>query len=295
MEACQDEGTRRFDAFDTRMVALTDQDIGGLHNLTVAVNWPHRPEDIRLLLEVGQGFLICDPIDRALASGFYFPMGPDFATIGMMLTVPRLQTLGAGSWMLERVLEKSGAKGFLLNSTRQGYSLYERAGFRPIQEIHQIQGHAKAPGLPSAPAGVEFLDLTAEDHAAVKELDARAFGADRSVILDRLFPLSSSRAAVRDGQIIGYAMMRNFGRGKVIGPIVCDSEDAAIALITPFVQQAKGQYLRVDVPIENNRLAAFVSSAGLKVYDTVIEMQRGQSLPRNASAKVMGLAAHAWG
>jgi GNAT superfamily N-acetyltransferase len=246
-------------------------------------------------LEVGQGFLICDPINRALASGFYFPMGPDFATIGMMLTVPRLQALGAGSWMLERVLEQSGAKGFLLNSTRQGYSLYEKAGFRPTQEIHQLQGYAEAPGLSFAPAGVEFLDLTAEDHAAVKVLDACAFGADRSVILDQLFPLSSSRVAFRDGQICGYAMMRNFGRGKVIGPIICDSEDTAIALITPFVQQAKGQYLRVDIPTGYNSLAAFVSSAGLNVYDTLIEMRRGQPLPRNASAKVMGLAAHAWG
>lgn len=294
MEPAGERETRRFDAFETRLVALSDHDLGALHTLTVSVNWPHRPQDIRLLQEVGSGFLVRDEIDRPLASGFHFRMG-DFATIGMMITLPRLQALGAGSWMLEQVLEDAGAAGYLLNSTRRGYALYEKAGFRVVRNIHQHQGIAGAARLPADAAGGSFRDLGAGDRAAVLALDRAAFGADRAVILERLLDHATGRVAVDRGQVTGFALMRTFGQGRVIGPIICADEATAIGLIAPLIRQAEGTHLRVDVPAQYAALGGFLHAAGLGIFDRVIEMTKGKAPQRGRDVHVMGLAAHAFG
>lgn len=296
MQATDHAETRRFDAFDSRMVVLSDRDVQGLHELTVAVNWPHRPEDIRLLLDVGAGFMICDSIDRPLASGFHFPMGPDFATIGMMLTVPRLQALGAGSWILERAMRDNGAGRFLLNSTRQGLSLYLHAGFQQQRRIHQMQGIAIAANYNAcALEGIHFRVGDASDHEAICHLDRIAFGADRFQMFHVLFPVSQLRVATRADKVTGYAMLRRFGRGQVIGPVVAETQTEAIALIAPFVQQALGNHLRIDVPADLPELVAFARDAGMARYDTITEMTYGTPPVRNGPIYIMALAAHAWG
>ena len=52
----------------------------------------------------------------------YFPMGEDFAMLGMMVTVPRLQARGAGKWLLQRVLADCAGRDLRLSATRWAWS-----------------------------------------------------------------------------------------------------------------------------------------------------------------------------
>ena len=70
-----------------------------LDALSLSVGWPHRAEDWQFLGQSGQGFVALDEIGRVLGSAMWFAHGASFATVGMVITSPRLQTLGAGQWL----------------------------------------------------------------------------------------------------------------------------------------------------------------------------------------------------
>ena len=285
----------KVDVFQAATHEISLKDLPLLQELTVGVFWPHRDRDLEMLIKLGQGYLVLDEIGRPLSSAMKFEMGPDLAMLGMMITAPRLQTLGTGRWLLQQIMQDCGSRDLRLSATRAGYRLYKNAGFEPVATIRQQQGIARQV-LPPAP--LPRTDVRAIDDAdwvALLELDLGAYGGDRKNILQALQAKSDCVVAERAGQIVGYAMIRNFGRGQVIGPVVADSDRLAIQLIAPLIEKRSGAFLRMDTPAEEGELTDFLSEAGLGLYDTVTEMCLGKQRRATSGAVVYGLAAHSLG
>ncbi|MAM57800.1 MAG: GNAT family N-acetyltransferase [Salinicola sp.] len=287
--------TQRVDAFVAAARPLESGDLHHLHQLCVGVSWPHRARDVTLLMSLGRGYLAMDEIERVLASGMYFEMGEDFAMIGMMMTAPRLQTLGAGRWLLDRILADCGGRDLRLNATRAAYRLYESAGFVPVATIHQRQGIVREGPLPEVVSACPVRTLQASDQAALRALDQMAFGAERRAVLDALFAVSEGTVAVRDGAPAGFALIRDFGRGRVIGPVVAEDEAMATALIAPLLRRHVGQFLRIDTLCDSPTFFAFLDAAGLDAFDTVTQMRLGKQRGGDGPVRTFGLAAHTLG
>ena len=139
--------------------------------------------------------------------------------------------------------------------------------------------------------------MAAEDFPAILALDLPAYGADRRRAFDALLPVSQVRVALCGAEIVGYAMMRSFGRGKVIGPVVAGEVRIAMQLIAPFVQAeaAAGSFIRLDRPVEDEHYAAFLAASGMGLYDTVTEMRIGPQRRALKGPQLLGLAAHSLG
>jgi len=290
----------RVDNFDARAHRIGPADRDLLHELTVGVFWPHRRHDLDMFISLGEGYLAIDEIGRAMGSAMAFRTEDDFAMLGMMVTAPRLQSLGTGGWLLQRIMAECDGCDLRLSATRSGYRLYESAGFTPLRTIWQHQGTARPIRLPDAVPGVTLRPFAASDEAALRALDRHAYGAVRSRILTTLLAQSQTLVAEKDGALCGYAMMRGFGRGEVIGPLVAADEGMAMMLAAPLIRQAEGGFVRLDTPAEAERFRAFLSAAGMGVYDTVTEMYMGrQRRPLDASLpdgpQLFGLAAHSLG
>lgn len=283
------------DNFQAAVRKIRPDDRQLLHELTVSVFWPHRDHDLDLLIALGEGYLAIDEIGRPMGSAMYFPAGDDFSMFGMMVTAPRLQTQGAGRWLLNQIMTDCAGRDLRLSATRAGYSLYESVGFVPVNRIWQHQGIARDIHPPEPVASVETRALREADIPAVLALDGPAFGADRSEILNVLLGLSEGRVAVRGSQIVGFALMRQFGRGKVIGPVVAEEDRIAMQLIAPFIQANTGTFLRLDVPLRSAQFAGFLSASGMGIYDTVTEMRVGAQRRASSGAQLFGLAAHSLG
>ena len=297
-DGCQPNGngTRlELDNFQAEIHRITKEDRPLLHELTVGVYWPHRDHDLDFFISLGQGYLAVDEIGRAMGSAMHFQIGDDFAAFGMMVTAPRLQTQGAGRWLLNQIMSECEGRDLRLNATRAGYWLYESAGFIPIGLIYQHQGIARPIYLPEAVEGVEIRPYTQNDLARIATFDATAFGADRTVLLKPLSELSKGCVALRNGEIVGYTLIRSFGRGKVIGPIVTDDERIAMQMIAPFIQENAGSFLRVDTPMNKTRFTSFLSAAGMGLYDTVTEMYVGKQRRALEGTQLFGLAAQSLG
>ncbi|TPN80648.1 GNAT family N-acetyltransferase [Mesorhizobium sp. CU2] len=278
-------GSLKIDAFSMRIGDIEDVDLERLHALSLSVGWPHRAEDWQFLRGSGQGFVALDEIGRVLGSAMWFGHGAGFATVGMVITSPRLQTLGAGQWLMKRVFEKVGGRDLRLNATRAARRLYLSLDFQPEKTVYQCQGlaRAEAAGRLVETRG-ELRALTASDAPAAIALDAVAFGVGRAALIEKLFAHSVSYGLFRGDRLCAFALCRPFGRGHVLGPVVAENDADAVAVARPHVAQHSGSFLRADTHMESGEFASFLSHSGLPVYDTVLTMSLGKRLDDFAAA-----------
>ncbi|WP_306751965.1 GNAT family N-acetyltransferase [Paracoccus actinidiae] len=284
----------RIDAYDTSAQPLGLQQRRLLHELTIGVLWPHRARDLDVFLSLGKGYLATDEIGRPIGSAMYFPMGDDFAMLGMMVTVPRLQARGAGKWLLQRVLADCVGRDLRLSATRSGYRLYAAAGFQPVCIIRQQQGIARQIAQEDVP-GLAIRVLSQSDRAAVHELDAKAYGVQRTQVLDKLLSLSKGTVALQDGVVHGFALQRPFGKGVIVGPVVAEDDVMAKALVAPLIRASVGTFVRLDTPVDSPGFVAFLTDAGLGLFDTVTEMRLGSHRRAKTGSVTYGLASHSFG
>ncbi|NBB47756.1 GNAT family N-acetyltransferase [Rhizobium sp. CRIBSB] len=282
--------TKALDSYELTCTDMLPDDVPRLHELSIAVNWPHRPKDWELALSLGRGYVARDEIGRVLGSAMWFPMGETLASVGMVITSPRLQDHGAGRWLMQHVLSDTMGRSKVLNATKAAYRLYLSLGFSPRATVFQHNGIASR--VPDGPD--HALPMLADHAEAIVALDALAYGADRRPVFERLFPVSEGTVILRDGLVSGFALCREFGRGRVIGPVVAETEEDAIALVRPHVIAHKDRFLRMDTRAEDGPLRRFLDEAGIAFYDTVTTMTLGE-VPSGGPVTTFGLVNQALG
>jgi len=263
----------RVDAFDLSLSDISDVSLDDLHTLSLSVGWPHRASDWKTVVDLGQGLMARDAIGRVQGSVMWFPYTARFATIGMLITTPRLQQCGVGQWMMEHALNHLGDRAIGLNATRSARRLHLSLGFTSERIVYHCQGEATMPPERPIPVGAFLRPLHPdEDRAAVVDLDAEAFGAARATVYDQLLPHARGTALMREGRLAAFALCRRFGRGHVIGPVVAHDDMDAIAVMRPLIARLAGHFLRVDSRQKTGPFPEFLVDIGLPVYDTVTSM-----------------------
>lgn len=277
-ETLRPNETLQIDAFAMQISDVQAADVDQLHALSISVGWPHRAEDWQLLRDVGKGVVATDEIGRIMSSAMWFRQAAELATIGMVITSPRLQTHGTGLWLMEYALQDLDGVSLRLNATRAAERLYRSLGFRPEKTVYQCQGIVT--NVPPAELTVsgDLRLLTPEDLAAAIALDTPAFGVPRAELLEKLFQHSRGYGLFREGRLTAFALCRRFGRGHVVGPIVASGDQDAIAVFAPHVRDHEGCFLRIDTHFQTGEFALLVVSSGLFVFDTVLTMSLGKSL-----------------
>jgi GNAT superfamily N-acetyltransferase len=276
---------------------INDVDIELLHALTISVRWPHRQKDWEFLRQVGRGIVAVDGIGRVFGSAMWFPQGEDFATIGLVITTPRAQAQGGGRWLMNQVLEQCGTRNLALNATHAAYPLYVSLGFTSEAIVDMRQGEVR-PALHRLPSlDGKLSNLPSDRQAEIVAIDARAFGANRAGLLAALAEVSSTVVLWRGGEIVGFSMCREFGRGHQIGPTVAQNDHDAAHLTAAHLKNLRGRFARVDTRERDGAFAEFLEKSGLSIAETVTTMSRGRRFLNRASHKpwTFGLAGHAVG
>lgn len=217
------------------LAAFTPAHLPQALRLSRQAGWPHRERDWALTLSVSQGVVALDG-DRVVGTALCSSCGP-VATLNMIIVDEAMRGRGLGRTLMGAIIGLAGDREMRLVATTDGLPLYEKLGFRAVGQIAQHQGIAvaAAPELPvttGSPADVDRL----------AQADRAATGLDRTPLL---------RAIAADGEVLlcntGFALLRDFGRGRVVGPIVAPDAATARALLADAARRCDGTFLRVDL------------------------------------------------
>ena len=259
---------------------LLPTDLPQAHALTQAIRWPHREQDWRFALELGQGWAIAEE-GRLLGTAMSWPFGPAWGCFGMLIVANDQQGRGLGALLMDAALAALGDRAVQLHATQAGQALYRRLGFAPAGTITQHQGQAAAPPPAPLAPGQHLRPATAQDLPALAALDTAATGMDRTRALAAILAQGQALLLERNAAPEGFAMLRPFGRGEVIGPVVAPDPANAWALIAAFLAARAGAFIRID--ITDPGLAPMLTTHGLAAVDEALRMVRGTPSAPGAS------------
>jgi GNAT superfamily N-acetyltransferase len=251
---------------------MTVAHIAGAVALSRQVDWPHRPEDWELNRSISSG-VVGLAEGRVVASIFMTPYGADAATINMVIVDEAMRGLGLGRRLMDQGLALAGGRACSLVATQAGLPLYEKLGFVAVGQVVQHQGEAPAVAIPDA---VDWAE--AGDHRRIAALDRSAYGHDRSRLLYALAKRAKFAVIRDDEEVQGFAAIRDFGRGQVIGPVVARSDTEARVLVDFLLAHNEGRFVRIDTRDEAD-LTSFLLERGLARVGGGIAMRRGLPQP----------------
>ncbi|SAK60536.1 N-acetyltransferase GCN5 [Caballeronia glebae] len=277
---------------------FTADDIAAAHALSVEVKWPHRADDWRFVLDAGAGF-IAQIGERVVGTALCWMYGGNGGSLGMVIVAPDCQGKGIGRKLMELLLEALGNRITVLHATPAGEPLYAKLGFRRVGAIHQHQSADFAVPRIELMQGERLRAIEPRDTDALVAFASRASGLDRSALLPALLEVAKGVVLERDDELLGFSLLREFGRGRAIGPVVSVTADAqhtrrAQALIAHWLAHGEGKFTRIDTPDESG-LSAWLESIGLKCVDTVIKMARNGTPPHDASVAQFAIINQALG
>jgi len=239
-----------------------------------------------MLERVSQGFVAQDR-ERVIGTAFTCAQG-SHATIGLVIVDDEYQGQGIGRRLMELALEACGTRTPMLNATLAGAPLYVSQGFVEFGHVQQHQGQALASAPSPLAAGERCRELTEADRPRLIELANAGSGLDREAVLNDLFDVVEHAVGIeRDGQLRSFALLRPFGRGRSIGPVVAQTAEQARHMIATLLAHVPDAFVRIDIP-SSSGLAPFLEAAGLKQVDTVAQMALGN--PPQASGGVQQFA-----
>lgn len=274
-----------------RVTPLTATHLPQALTLSQALNWPYREEDWRFALELGHGIAV-ETDARLCATALWWPYEDAFASFGMIIVSRALQHQGIGSLLMDELLRQAQGRTIILCSTREGCRLYERLGFLPYGRVNQHQAILATP--PANPSVDDIRPFRPADLPSVCQLDRHACGMGRARLLEALAALGSIAVMERSGSISGYACIRRWGRGLVIGPVVAASTADAKALIAAHLASRVGSFVRIDVT-EISGISPWLDELGLSRVNQVTSMARGNPPPVAADATLFALSSQSLG
>ncbi|MBT9385108.1 GNAT family N-acetyltransferase [Pseudooceanicola sp. CBS1P-1] len=261
---------------------FTPAHIPGALRLSQECAWPHRAEDWALTLGVSRGVVALEGetvVGTAICSAF-----GTAATVNMIIVAERMRGCGLGRRLMQAVLNLGAGHELRLVATADGLPLYEKLGFVATGQILQHQGIARA----SDPRR-DIRQGTVADLDAFAAADLAASGLERAALLARIE--AEGEMLVTEG---GFALLRPFGRGHVVGPVVARDLPTARALIAAAATKCEGRFLRIDLP-ETAGLSDYAESLGLAHAGGGVSMVRDARSRTDADFTTYALVSQALG
>ena len=219
------------------LAPLGKRDIAGCMALSAEAGWNQTPDDWSLFLDRGTVFGLSSASGLPDATGAILPYGDAFAWISMVLVTAARRRARIGTRILEMCCTEVTQRQLVavLDAMPAGEQVYRPLGFEPRFGLTRWQGVGGGRGATSS--GIR--PMGEGDFHAAAAIDAAAFGAERSFLLDSFFRRAPHLAFITESGD-GFALARTGRIATQIGPIVAASEPMAAALLDAALDAAAG-------------------------------------------------------
>ncbi|MFI1393672.1 GNAT family N-acetyltransferase [Streptomyces sp. NPDC020681] len=233
------------------------------------------------------GFFIGRIGARAVSAVSVVNYSPEYAFLGYYLVHPdhRGQGLGIATW--RTAVPHAGARTIGLDAVPAQEANYRRSGFTSANGTIRYGGRPERSGAP----GAGVVPVTAAHHEAIAAYDRTCFPADRSGFVARWLSTAghTAYAALRDGRLTGYGVIRPSRDGRRIGPLFADTPEDAEGLFDALTAHlGPDEVVSVDVPETQKAADALVTARGLTPQAEFVRMYTGP-VPEIRQERVFGV------
>jgi GNAT superfamily N-acetyltransferase len=259
------------DCSGTVLRGLVASDIPAAVGLSEEAGWNQTREDWRMLIDLApQGCLAIEVDGELAATTTLLCYGRRLAWIGMVLTRVSNRGRGFARRLLTQALtlaDQMRIETVMLDATDQGRPLYEKMGFRFEQAVERWS----RPGSNNSSGTMLLVDAPPAENWRMA--DRRWFGADRSELLERL--ARRSQPFFTEGS---YLLTRPGRQTRYLGPSVCDTPEAARALMARALQAEESRGWSWDLLPKNVAAAAIARDLAFTPTRHLQRMVRGKEL-----------------
>ena len=265
--------------------SMNSDDVPRGMKLKDQAGWNQTPADWQRLLALRpEGCFVALWEGSAVGTACVTVFGP-VAWISMVLVDTAYRGRGIGTRLMEHALaylDREKIRTVRLDATSLGRPIYARLGFVEEYEVIRWEGTAENAGSPIGQEGgsLAICPTAREQLDAIAELDLRATGTPRGVLLDRLhreWP-EAMQIAMVEGRIVGYSYVRPGSRAWQVGPVITFDAASGEALLDRAFHDHGGQPIHLDVPRENLPAMHWAESHGLRIQRPFIRMRRGHAV-----------------
>lgn len=208
-------------------------------------------------------------IDGVIAASCFYHPRESHVSLGIMNVSPHFGGRGLAGKLLDEIVKRAGGKPVRLVSSAMNldsYSLYTRAGFRPValfQDMYFPAGKA----LNFGGQGVRQAEMADLERmvALEKELVGISRDGDFRYFLENKEKIWRGWVLEREGELKGFLFSVNHPGSRMLGPGVMRGEEDALALIAEgmkaFGESESPVFL---VPASGEALIAALYQAGAR-------------------------------
>lgn len=187
--------------------------------------------------------------------------GEAFGFLGIYIARPDVRGRGLGYQTWQAGMARLAGRTVGLDGVVAQQENYRRSGFQLAWTSVRFEG--PAPEV-EPPPGIRIVDARDIPFDLLAAYDRRFFGAPRDAFLAAWIslPARSARVAVRDGDIVGFAVLRDAHAASRIGPLFAADGSIAHALVSSLARARDAATVAVDVPGVNPAAVSWAQDAG---------------------------------
>jgi len=259
---------------------LDESDIPAAMQLKELACWNQTENDWRRLLRLEPRGCFCALVGGDLVGTTTTTTYENqLAWIGMVLVNPQNRRRGIATRLMNTALTylRGRVATVMLDATPEGQPVYEKLGFG-IESVRERWVGFVA-DTPLRSGGVKSaVQLDSETRRELFALDRRAFGADRSKLIEILIEnacVEPVLATASDGRVQGYALARRGSNADYVGPVVTSDPEQAGPLLDRVLSQLTGRQIYVDLNSAFERGAELLAARGFVKQRDLIRMCYG--------------------
>jgi hypothetical protein len=188
--------------------------------------------------------------------------GAGFGFLGFYIARPQIRGKGLGIKVWNAGMKRLSGRNVGLDGVVAQQDNYKKSGFRTAWNNVRYEG---PPASAKLPAGVSLLDARIVAFDRLATYDRRFFPEARDCFLAPwiALPERSSLVAVRDGDVVGFGVIRACRAASRIGPLYAASPDIAAALVSALATKAGATAVALDIPDSNGAATRMAVDLGL--------------------------------
>jgi ribosomal protein S18 acetylase RimI-like enzyme len=247
---------------------LSQDDLDFAQSIRSVAGWNQTDRDWRRLFDSApDGCFLAEIDGQPAGTATAISYGVELAWIGMILVRPEYRRRGIATRLMDHCLawltEQMKVRCVKLDATPDGRKVYEKLGFQDEFELTRWEGRS-TPGYEGEHS--EFDGVTHRD------MDRKAFGADRLSFLKRLAN-ESRRTLVNAG---GFGMLRDGSNADYLGPIVSREEKSGCTIVRSLLQGPEIGPVFWDIPSDNAPAVHLARELGFRRQRPLTRMWTGQ-------------------